>query len=610
MARTFAERTAQDPALAGDAFAAALLPILTSPAGTTTLGFPYLAPAPFARLRDTIPHVLGMGPRALAAVERVRRAAERTARDDEASDAAAMQNLGRAAAVVRGVVNTAAITAPSDLWLLRHVVGVLRQAGVVERLLAGARVDPRACDVVVGGAVRRADARELDADLGLLLARGYLSVDDGVYSVAPHPRARAVLSTLGPLPATWPVHAAALWADVFAGRSLCDDDDAGLRALAASAPARNDVAQDTWIATAEEIDLGHRLLPIVLGLRAAAQHTVVVTDGAGALKAFGGDLVRAAVSVLVKAGVLDEEGRATPVGERVLLKGAGPMGIIEAYHTYMARLPDILVEGRGASWVARGTNVAASQDANRATFEKANDALDAFAQATGFTPRVFIEHAIGRGEATRQRFVRAGEEAMRYFGADLEDAAIDAALVEQQAGRLPKNLVLLRHVDIGDPQRLVDALREANVDTRDAVMIVGNGFHEVRGQTDEKMVEVFRGYQEAGIVLSFTEESALSTDDLLATAWNTYHAGFKYVHEKSGQGLRPADPSPPTVVGKPLRASWMECATRAGYVRLEQFSSRSRSIYPTLGPGGHNPSVSMNHFCVPRALYARLEGRL
>ncbi len=40
-------------------------------------------------------------------------------------------------------------------------------------------------------------------------------------------------------------------------------------------------------------------------------------------------------------------------------------------------------------------------------------------------------------------------------------------------------------------------------------MIVGNGFHEVRGQSDSGMVEIFRGYEDAGILLLFTEESAL-----------------------------------------------------------------------------------------------------
>src|SRR5205085_1624010 len=96
--------------------------------------------------------------------------------------------------------------------------------------------------------------------------------------------------------------------------------------------------------------------------------------------------------------------------------------------------------------VTRSENVGASQDANRATFEQANDALDAFARATGFSYRVFVEHAIGRGEATRQRYGRSGE-GLVYVGADLEDAAIDAALGEQRAGRLPASMIFVRHAD-------------------------------------------------------------------------------------------------------------------------------------------------------------------
>ena len=52
------------------------------------------------------------------------------------------------------------------------------------------------------------------------------------------------------------------------------------------------------------------------------------------------------------------------------------------------------------------------------------------------------------------------------------------------------------------------------------------------------MIQVFKQYCDAGIVLIFTEESGLSDEDLLATGWNTYHSGLRYVHELSGQGLR------------------------------------------------------------------------
>ncbi len=137
-------------------------------------------------------------------------------------------------------------------------------------------------------------------------------------------------------------------------------------------------------------------------------------------------------------------------------------------------------------------------------------------------------------------------------------------------------------------------------------MVVGNGFHEVRAQSDEEMVEVFRGYRAAGIVLVFTEESALSVDDLLQTAWNTYHAGFKYLHEKSGQGLRPAFARPPQQHGPSLPLSWNECATRAGYVRVHGVCKRSRTIYPYPPKRGVNPAIRVNHFFVPGAIAKEL----
>ena len=95
-------------------------------------------------------------------------------------------------------------------------------------------------------------------------------------------------------------------------------------------------------------------------------------------------------------------------------------------------------------------------------------------------------------------------------------------------------------------------------------------------------------------------------DDLLETAWNTYHSGFRYVHERSGQGLRPATSPVPSTYGPPLPASWTECASRAGYVRAQDYCSRSRSIFPYPTSNGHNPSISHNHFFVPGRIAQRL----
>jgi hypothetical protein len=361
-----------------------------------------------------------------------------------------------------------------------------------------------------------------------------------------------------------------------------------------------------WLPTVGDMELGFQLVPIVLGLR-AAERSPHLTEGTvvdpGDWSSAHPDLALRAIQVLREASWLgiDEEGRpsVTPLGARGFARGPGPFGIIEAYHPYLAQGRELLLAETDQIWVRRGENIAASQDANRRTFERGNDALDRFCADLNFEYRVFIEHAIGRGEATRQRFERSGEDSIRYFGADLEDAAIDAAEREQEAGRLPENMCFVREADIGRPQVLLTALASGGVEAFASIMMVGNGFHEVRDQTDEAMTNVFREYEAAGVILIFTEETALSVDDLRATAWNTYHAGFRYVHEKSGQGLRPADPAPRSRLGEPLPASWSDCAQRAGYRRADAYCHRTRTIYPHPTETGYNPSISVTHFFVP-----------
>ena len=159
----------------------------------------------------------------------------------------------------------------------------------------------------------------------------------------------------------------------------------------------------------------------------------------------------------------------------------------------------------------------------------------------------------------------------------------------------------IRAADIGEPERVTAFLAQQQLLGEPAVMMVGNGFHEIRQQTNEKMLEVFQGYQQAGLVLVFTEESALHDEALLDTAWNTYHAGFRYVHELSGQGLRPA-----VERDNAARWSWRKCATLGGYVVLDAYSYRSRTIYPHKRPHHKNPSISVTYFCVPHKLAEEL----
>ncbi len=525
-----------------------------------------------------MPHILGMGEHLLRAL-----------------DEAVATGVGgdQARAVVAAVVRTAAITAPADLWLIKYV-------------LPAARANPDACD-----------PKELEADLELLEARGYLYRFDGDWLTVDTERARRVVAELTPPPAGLAAGVSVVWGRLFRGSSLSPAEVAALESVVSSGPParramdQGDVARRPelgWTATIDEVELGWRVLPIVLGLRQASL-SGALGDAKRVRPPGDTSLVQAAAAHLRAAGYLvaDDPWEASRIGRRVFGRGPGPFGIIEAYHPYMDRLGEIRREGGANVWVNRSANVAASQAANRREFERANDSLDRFCEDTGFGITTFIEHAMGRAEGIRQRWTRSGDEVgITYVGADLEDAAVDAAAMERQRGRLPAKVRLYRGCDIGRPDTLLRKLQSEGVPTEGAVMMVGNGFHEVRGVDDPGMVEVFRAYHDAGILLVFTEASALSGQDLLRTAWNTYHAGFRYVHAKSGQGLRPADAAPGAPGRRRMPSSWQACAEAAGYVRPERWCTRSRTIYPTTPADRPNPSISVTHFCVPGPLASRL----
>ncbi len=588
---------------ASDPVVRRLAALCETPAGTSSADYPFLSQDAWETLRDEIAHLFAQGQRVLDAAAALEAALPAAGASDGAAD-----NARRVLQVVRQVVLTAAITAPPDLWLLRNVLANLAEVGLTRRLLAGEAIVPHRC--FADGAPLA--AREVAVDLTFLQARGLVETYDEAFRVAGHPRARQALERLGPLASDQPVTATALWRRLFAAEALGEFDAATLAALGARPPRRGDERQNHWIPTVEEIELGWLLLPLVLGLRASG-NSAGLEEGtildAAALAPARADLAAGALRIFDAAGWARAagEGRAkiTALGARGFARGAGPFGIIETYHTYLEHGVEILRGADARAWVHRDENVAASQEANRASFERAHDALDSFCRDTGFAYAVFIEHACGRGEATRLRRARSGD-GLHYFGADLEDAAIEAALAEQRAGRLPPDMVFVHRADIGRPEALLEALRAHGASAEGAVMMVGNGFHEVRAATDAQMVEVFAGYERAGIVLLFTEENALAVEDLRATAWNTYHAGFRWVHDKSGQSLRPATPRAPRHGGHALRAAWDDCARRAGYVRADAYCSRSRRIYPTTNPDGHNPAVSVNHFFVPARLAARL----
>ena len=576
-----------------------LADVLGHETGISSAGFPFLAEPAYEALRDRIPQLLGWGVQTWDALEEM-------CASLDGLDEAQRHHVLQSRRVVQQVLRTATITAPPALWLLRHVLGAMAEVGITRRLLAEESIVPSETEL---------EAVELDTDLSFLSVLGLVERSGGAFRLSARPEARRVLESLGPLPHGEPVNAAAHWAKACGGEGVEDSVRDHLLVLAQGALPRSSHFQSNWFPTYEEIALGYRLVPLIVGMASAGttvdclkQTSIAPIDLVPDDAALGA----AALQLLHAAGVLRPvpglpECVLTPLGRRLLERGPGPFGIIEAYQPYMAKLPEIVRQGRGSVHLTRSTNIAASQRANRESFRKANDSLDRFCRDTGFRYSVFIEHALGRGEATRQRFVRSGGKAIQFVGADLEDAAIDAAQAERDAGILPDDMIFVRGADIGRADILLEALAKYGVDSHGAVMMVGNGFHEIRDAHDDRLVEVFKAYADAGIVLIFTEETALSIADQRATAWNTYHPAFRYVHEKSGQGLRPAINRASTA-DDPLPMSWTACAEAGGYRRMDAYCGPGRTIYPCPPPDTHNPSTYVNYFFVPATLKVGAQG--
>lgn len=561
-----------------------LLQILTGRTSLSSSGFPYISERSFRLFLTHIPHLFADGYSLLSWLSKIETRADKTKEFLHTE----RESFLRAVQVLRTIIYSAAVCAPPDLWILRHVLSVHAQLGITRLISTGVEVNP---DELAGKL--NLDSKYLSWDFSLLHSRGYLQPTRKGYVIADSKQAVDLFRNIAPIPIQFLRDMAEpLLAILISSRTDRDTKELVSFFLDYSGPQRKSKG---WFASRYDLQVGYRLVPLVLALH-SLKITKKLEEGSNLLKVVP-RLTPEMIKILVNAGMIQTNHKLTSLGLRILQRGPGPFGIIHAYTPYMQVLNDKLTGKGSQTWLHRGKNIAASQDANRKTFEMANDSYDLFCKDHNLRCAIFIEHALGQGEATRQRLQGEGEDHIQYFGADLEDAAIDKAEDLQKQGVLPKNMIFIRNADIANPQIVIDAVKRAGFSTQNSVMFVGNGFHEVRGQTNQKIVDVFRQYCEAGILVIFTEESALSDYDLVRTGWNTYHAGFRYVHELSGQGLRP-------VFGTDRfgRHSWKICAALGGYAVLSKYCAHTRTIYPFPKKGGYNPPISMTYFCVPGSL--------
>lgn len=553
-------------------------------------GYPIISEISFYTVLDEIPHLFTNGYLNLVALNNYKEITPNImglSFHEKAS-------LERSIKVLENIVYTASITAPSDLWALRWVLRTHKRLNLTDPFLTGEWID-----LEILCKERQLDMKYFLYDLELFYSRGWVELDRTKMQarLIPLPHIRDLYQNLSADTTFDEIDWVQLLSEFFISGSEEQREKIDKFFAVKAAPSR----KPDWSPDLFEVELGSRVLLLVLAIRSLdlnrqlkKDHVIVETLP---------QLSASLFATLTFSGLVDTQLKVTALGERVFARGPGPFGIIYAYLSYMQNHEKLLKGNKEGIWVARGKNVAASQDANSKSFLKIIKSLSQFQEDHQHKINLFIEHAVGEGEATRLHHKQHPEAQVQYVGADLEDAAIDKAVKGQKKGKLPKNMKFVRNADIGKPDVLFKALEKLGVSTDKAVMVVGNGFHEVRDQTNEKMVQVFKKYCEAGLILIFTEESGLTSEDLIETGWNTYHAGFRYVHEISGQGLRPAIPREGN---NQNLFSWQKCLSLGGYLMLPKYTSRSRSIFPHPKPDGYNPSISVNYFCIPQSLAKKL----
>ncbi|MDO8519120.1 MAG: hypothetical protein Q7T11_03025, partial [Deltaproteobacteria bacterium] len=286
------------------------------------------------------------------------------------------------------------------------------------------------------------------------------------------------------------------------------------------------------------------------------------------------------------------------LGERVFNHGYGPFGIIYAYHPYLSQHEELLrANNTEKPTVDRTKNRVGSEYGNRASFKILAKALIQFHQDNGIPFTKIVEHAVSNGIFTEELVAALQEagietEGIEFYGLDLNVDAMEGAQVGLGT-RLPASMKL-HQADLGDAEALIQIL-EGEEAARGTVVAVGAGFHEVRNKTDEQMIEIFEKYRKAGIVLAFVETTDFTTEQIRASGWQSYHAGFRWVHRTSGQILR----GPYRMDGQE-RMSWTEIAEAAGYEILGKYSpSTNRTLKPVYDEPV-NPPLEKIFFCRPK----------
>lgn len=152
-----------------------LLQILTGRTSLSSSGFPYISERSFRLFLNHIPHLFADGNSLLTWLAKAEKPAEKTKEFSQTERESFLRSLQ----VLRTVIYSAAVCAPPDLWILRHVLSVHSQLGITRLISTGSEINP---DELAGKL--NLDPKHLSWDFSLLHSRGYLQPTRKGYVIA------------------------------------------------------------------------------------------------------------------------------------------------------------------------------------------------------------------------------------------------------------------------------------------------------------------------------------------------------------------------------------------------------------------------------------------
>ena len=313
-----------------------LATILMGETAVSSAGFPTISEHSFQEWMKKVPHLFTEGSALLDFLHGME------ARIQERPDAAQAPCISwlRAIKVLETVIQTAAVTAPTDLWLIKHILSSYQRMGILDRLRTGAILG--LAEISSQGHM---NLQQLRYDFHFLKSRAVL-VDAGPddhYRLAPHPQIQNLVREFKALDSAAPVNLVPLLMRCLARQPIDANEQEQLTRFltlpVGLQPAPNRIP-GPW-----EVELGYRLVPLILAWRNSLDFKTkpdkVIPDDV-----LLADLMN---DYLMKAGLITGKGQPTPLGSRVLERGPGPFGIIHAYHEYMKQHEDLVAVARGTA---------------------------------------------------------------------------------------------------------------------------------------------------------------------------------------------------------------------------------------------------------------------